>query len=590
MNTDYQCGSRGSGLRERISPVRSRLATLAIIVGLVGCGGDGDNGGSLTDPDGLQPSLSTVSPDSGNVGTRVEITGSQLEAGATVSFDGLAADSVEFVDSSTLLAFAPGGLVVGELYDVEVTNPGGKSASVVDAYKAVDPALLVVNGVSRPSGNAGSTVILEGKSFGDLLALGSVYFTDDTGQPLQATVSLPENWTDEFVVATVPSGTAEEGPLWIETPNGATDSVTFRVLAAASFSPSLINWTATTSLPAPVQGLGSGFLALETGPASGQLVFVTGGADGTVAPDASVHYSEIGAAGEFGAWTPATALPAVRAFHGMAVATPFSARVDTLDGGHLYVVGGIDASGAPTNTVYHSTVGLDRGTSAWASETPLPQPLHSMGAVVFRSWLYIVGGATTGDDPVATVYRANIGEDGSLGTWETQPSLPTALAYPAVQQAAGVIYVLGGEAAAVVPGDASVTATSSLEVLYNRLDLRTAELTGSSWSVNPNDLIKAQSKHSAVAAGGWLLVSGGLYNGASTSSTEHAYSSINPDASLGSFNGATGSQTIVSAGGVPFYNHDAVAYVDAAGEAHVVILGGANVSDAGTTLDGVWIY
>lgn len=590
MNTNCQSGSRGSGLRERIFPARPWLATLAIIAGLVGCGGDGDDGGSPTDPDGLQPSLSAVSPDSGNVGTRVEITGSQFEAGAAVSFDGLDADSIEFLDSSTLLAFAPGGLVVGELYDVEVTNPGGKSASVADAYKAVDPALLVVNGVSRPSGNPGSTVILEGKSFGDLVSLGGVFFTDDTGQPLEATVSLPDNWTDEFVVTTVPSGTAEEGPLWIETPNGATDSVTFRVLSAASFSPSLINWTATTSLPAAVQGLGAGFLTLETGPAPGRLVFVTGGADGTVAPDASTYYSEIDAAGDFATWTPATALPAERAFHGMAVATPFNARVDTLDGGHLYVVGGIDASGAPTTTVYHSTVGLDRATSTWSSETPLPEPLHSMGAVVFRSWLYVVGGATTGDDPVATVYRANIGEDGSLGPWENQPSLPTALAYPAVQQAAGVIYVLGGETAAIAPGDASITATSSLEVLYNRLDLRTAELAGSSWSVNPNDLIKAQSKHSAVAAGGWLLVSGGLYNGASTSSTEHAYASINSDASLGSFNGATGSQTIVSAGGVPFYNHDAVAYVDGAGEAHVVILGGADVTDPATTLDGVWIY
>ncbi len=587
MNTTDPNTRKTEKVRERILRIAGALAAILILAAVSACGDDGE---SLTDPEGQQPTLTAVAPDSGNAGTRVEITGSQFEAGASVSFDDLAADSVEFVDASTLLAFAPEGLTVGTLYDVEVTNPGGKSSSLADGYKAVEPALLVVNGVSRPSGNAGSTVILEGKAFGDLVSLGQVFFTDGTGQPLEATVSSPENWTDEFVVTTVPSGTAEEGPLWIETPNGATDSVTFRVLSAASFSPSLINWTATTSLPSPAQGLGSGFLSLETGPAPGNLVFVTGGADGAVAPMSSVHYSEIDASGNFSAWTPAESLPAERAFHGMVVATPFNARVDTLDGGHLYVVGGIDAAGAPVTTVYHSTVGLDRTTSAWSAETPLPQPLHSMGVVVFRSWLYVVGGATTGDEPVTTVYRAKLAEDGSIGPWESQPDLPAARSYVAVRQAAGVVYVLGGESAAVTPGDATDTATKSIEVLYNRLDLRTAEFTGSTWSVNPNDLIKAQAKHSAVVAGGWVLASGGLYNGASTSSTEHAYASINSDATLGSFNGATGSQTIVSAGGVPFFNHAAVAYVDGAGEAHVVVLGGADVNNPATTLDGVWIY
>jgi hypothetical protein len=506
-----------------------------------------------------------------------------------VAFDALQASSVEFVDASTVLAFAPAGLEVDSLYDIGVVNPGGKNDMLADAYKAVAPALLVVNGVSKPSGNTGSTVILEGKAFGDLVSLGQVFFSDATGQPVEATVALPENWTNEFIVTTVPSA-AETGPVWIETPTGASDSVTFRLLQSASFSPSLINWTATTSLPEGLQGLGAVFLPIETGPAPGQLVYVSGGADGAVAPKTAVRYAEVDAVGAFSVWTDGQSLPEARAFHGAALATPFNALVDTLQAGHLYVVGGIDDTGGPTANVFHSAVELDRSNPIWTQVTPLPAPLHSMGVTVFRSWLYVIGGATTGDEPAAEVYRAHINVDGSLDAWETQPSLSAPLAYPAVAQAAGVLYVLGGETAASAPGSGTLTGTRTSEIRFNPLDLRTGELANAAWTLNPSALIKTRAKHTAVAAGGWILVSGGLYNGSATSSTEHSFAAINVDGTLGSFGGATGSQTIVAAGGVPFFNHDALGYVDAAGEARVVVLGGTDVGNPATPIAEVYFY
>jgi hypothetical protein len=406
---------------------------------------------------------------------------------------------------------------------------------------------------------------------------------------VEAAVTLADNWTDEFIVTTVPSN-ADSGPVWIETPTGASDSIPFRLLQAASFSPSLINWTATTPLPEPLQGLGTVFLSLETGPAPGQLVYVSGGADGAVVPTAAMRYSEVDGTGQFSAWTDGTALPEARAFHGAALATPFNALVDTLLAGHLYVVGGIDATGAPTSAVFRSALGLDRANAPWVQETPLPVPLHSMGVAIFRSWLYVIGGATSGDAPVAEVYRARINEDGSLGVWESQPALPSPRAYPAVAQAAGVLYALGGETAAAPPGSGTLTTTRSNEIYFNPLDLRTGELADVSWTLNPSSLIKARAKHTAVAAGGWILVSGGLYNGAANSATEHSFAAINVDGTLGSFGGATGSQTIDAAGGVPFFNHAAVAYVDAAGEARVVILGGTGVNDPATAIAEVYFY
>ena len=561
------------------------LVSLIAAVGTLACGDDNGTG----PPSGLQPEALSVSPDSGNVGTRVEITGSSFEQGAGVAFDGIPSGTVEFVDATTLLAFAPEGLEADSLYDVTVINPGGMSDVLADAYKAVGPALLVVNGVSKPSGNTGSTVILEGKAFGDLASLGQVFFSNAAGQPVEATVSLSENWTNEFIVTTVPSS-AETGPVWVETPMGASDSIEFRLAQSASFSPSLINWSATTPLPEALQGLGAVFLPIETGLAAGQLVFVTGGADGALSPKTTIRYSEVDAAGEFSVWTDGQSLPAGRAFHGAALATPFNALVDTLQAGHLYVVGGIDDAGAPVASVFHSAVELDRTNAVWTEEAALPAALHSMGVAVFRSWLYVAGGAGVGNTPSAEVYRARIQEDGSLGPWESQQSLPVALAYAPLTQKAGVLYVLGGETGAVSPGDATLTGTRTGDVVRTPLDLRTGELADASWTLNSSSLIKDRSKHTAVAAGGWVLVGGGLYNGAATSSTEHSFATINVDGSLGSFGGATGSQTIAAAGGVPFFNHAALEYVDASGEAHVVVLGGTDVTDPGTPIAEVYIY
>jgi hypothetical protein len=560
------------------------ISVLAV-AGLSACGDDNGTG-PVT---GLQPLVLAVSPDTGNVGTRVEISGSDFENGAAVAFDAFPADSVVFVDGSTLLAFAPDGLERDSLYDVGVANPGGKSDVLPDAYKAVGPTLQVINGVSKPSGNAGSTVILEGKAFGDLVSHGHVFFTDAAGQPVEAMVALSANWTNEFIVTTVPSS-AETGPVWVETPTGASDSIEFRLAQSANFSPSLINWTATTPLPEALQGLGAVFLPIETGPAPGQLVFVTGGADGALSPKTTIRYSEIDAAGEFSTWTDGQSLLVGRAFHGAALATPFNALVDTLQAGHLYVVGGIDDTGAPVTSVFHSAVELDRTNALWTEESALPVPLHSMGVAVFRSWLYVAGGAGVGNAPSAEVYRARIQEDGSLGSWESQQSLPVPLAYAPLTQRAGVLYVLGGETAAVSPEDATLTGTRTSDVVYTSLELRTGELADAPWTLNSSSLIKNRSKHTAVAAGGWILVSGGLYNGSATSSTEHSFAAINVDGTLSSFGGATGSQTIAAAGGVPFFNHAALEYVDAAGEARVVVLGGTDVTNPGTPIAAVYFY
>jgi hypothetical protein len=101
---------------------------------------------------------------------------------------------------------------------------------------------------------------------------------------------------------------------------------------------------------------------------------------------------------------------------------------------------------------------------------------------------------------------------------------------------------------------------------------------------------KTRSKHEALAAGGSLFVSSGLYNAAGNGSSENIHATINPDGTLGSFNGATGSNTLESVGGVNLFNTRGITYVDGDGVAHVMILGGDNVNSPGNKSDKVIFY
>ena len=563
--------------------VVASLFLAAVVGGIPGCGGDSVS-------PSLPPSISSVDPASGTVGTQVAISGASFTPGLTVTFGDLAATSIEVESPGTALVHAPDGLLVGSTYDIRVTNPGGTSDTIEDAFLAVAPELLSVNGVTKPSGVSGSTIIFEGTAFGDLAGKGSVWFTDGGGGLVEASIASDENWTDEFVVTTVPNA-AGDGPVWVETATGVTDSVMFKLASGATFSPSLINWTATTPLPATSQGHGAAFLSGENA-GTDNVVYVSGGADGALVPRTLVWRAPADPTGSIGVWTSETDLPEARAFHRLLIATPFNALIDTTNAGHAYVMGGIGPDGAPRATVYRAAIGADRSLGPWIPEIGLPEPLHSMGAVIFRSWIFVLGGATTGDVPVTSVYRCSIEEDGSLGPWEAQAPLAEARAYGVAVQFAGVIYFVGGDEGVTAPGSAATSTSQSSEIYYNALDLRSRAL-GASWDTNPSSLIKSVAKHSAVVAGGTILVSGGVYNGDGNSATEHQYASFGLDGTIESFGGATGSQTIAGssgAGGQPFFNHAAIVYVDAGGEAHVVILGGNDVTDPTTPLAENYYY
>lgn len=533
------------------------------------------------------PTITRVTPPLGTSGTRLTIAGTHFRAGAVVLLDTLTADSITVAADTLVFASVPAGdTTAGVSYVITVRNPDGSKAVKPSGFQVSAPVLTFLNGASQPSGVIGSAVVLEGLAFSDQQSDGQVLFSDGAGGTIPAPIASPSDWTNSAILAVVPSGAAT-GPVTVQTASGTSDSVTFSVLSPASFAPTAMAWTGTTTLPVGLSGHAA--VAGRLGD-SGQFVYVIGGADSSGAPRADVLFTTIQGGGQLGDWTPTAPLPTPTAFASAVMATPANSRIRHRPGS-LYVLGGITrAGGDPVATVFQGALSADGSVMAW-SGTGLPAPLQSARAVILGGDIYIAGGSTTGNTPVATVYRARIDSLGVLGAWQQEPSLPGARSYAGLAAWGEYLYAFGGDSGAVAPDDATAgTGTKLSQIAYAQVDPLTGDLVNTSWTVNGTSLAQAVSKHTAVIAGGTVLITGGLYQGAAAGSTEESYAALNGDGSVGSLTTLTGSHTIASAGGQALFNHAAVSYVDDNGVAHVIILGGDDVNAPGTKRAEVWVY
>ena len=452
------------------------------------------------------------------------------------------------------------------------------------------PAVTLVNGATLPSGTAGATVVIQGTNFGtsQAAASGHVVFSTTAGGRDTATITSAGDWTNLLIVTTVPTGVpVGKDTLFVETSGGTSAAVVFTMVAKVAFSPSTVSWTATTALPVGLSGHAVAAATLP-GLTPTSVVYVAGGADSTNAPRDSVLYAAVSTSGTLGAWTKTTVLPAAVAFAAAVVATPENSPVT--GGSYLYVLGGdSSASGKPVATVYRGTLASTGAVTGWSPTTALPAAVHSLGAVIFNGSLYVAGGAGNGNVPVATVYRAAIQSDGTLGSWQALTSLPFTRSYLGFGINGTFLYALGGDSGTVAPNDSVVKGSAISDVVYAEIDVHTGNL-ASGWTANGNKLKKAVSKHTAVVALGNVLVTAGLYTGATTGSTEESYASLNPDGSTSAFNGATGTNTIAAAGGGNVFNHGAVGYLDATGAFHVLVVGGDDVNTPTNKHKGVFYY
>jgi hypothetical protein len=205
----------------------------------------------------------------------------------------------------------------------------------------------------------------------------------------------------------------------------------------------------------------------------GTHLLYIGGTDGTTASDA-VYVSDLYPDGNFSAWRTGPKLPAPRT----KIAAGFF-------GGSVYVVGGADASGAPSTTVYVLTPDAKTGDlGAWqpadGSVKTLPQltlPEGRSGAsfLAGNDGIIVLGGRNA-SGPTTTVWKSTLDKKGLLQTWAPQAPMTAFGDHPRADATAilsgNEIFVYGGvdakgPTAEVLRGDIT-TATATVPSVVSR--------------------------------------------------------------------------------------------------------------------------
>jgi hypothetical protein len=147
----------------------------------------------------------------------------------------------------------------------------------------------------------------------------------------------------------------------------------------------------------------------------GTQILYIGGSDGTTA-QSSVYVARAVQTGNFDKWAEGPNLPEPRADASVAYVA-----------GSIYVIGGRDASGAPTTTVFVLSPDSQTGQlGEWstAKELALPEARAETAAAITPDGLLIVGGRNA-DGPVATTLKTKLSSQGKLGAWSQEQPLIT---------------------------------------------------------------------------------------------------------------------------------------------------------------------
>lgn len=201
----------------------------------------------------------------------------------------------------------------------------------------------------------------------------------------------------------------------------------------------------TLPCPAPVGAVvpwhpNPGELALPAARTDGAAVqlgtrlMYVGGSDGTAA-QADAWIAEVVGTGNFGPWSEGPALPEPRA----------DASVVSV-AGTVYVIGGYDADGAPTSTVFSLTPDAQTGElGEWVAveDLALPEPRAATAGVSASDGILLVGGEGP-DGPVTTTWKSRLEGDGNLAAWEPEASLQRAQADARVAIVGDFVWLYGG--------------------------------------------------------------------------------------------------------------------------------------------------
>ncbi len=149
-----------------------------------------------------------------------------------------------------------------------------------------------------------------------------------------------------------------------------------------------------------------------------------------------VRTASIAADGTLGAWNTTT-MPQARMHQAVHFYKEF-----------VYLVGGITSDDVILKSVYSAAVNADGTLGAWRQEADLPTTLWQHGTVRIDNRIYLFGGLTGySSGAVTAIYRGTINPDGTLTGWEVVDEMPSSyvLAPGTVfEPYSGQVFLIGG--------------------------------------------------------------------------------------------------------------------------------------------------
>ena len=230
----------------------------------------------------------------------------------------------------------------------------------------------------------------------------------------------------------------------------------------------------------------------------GSDVLYIGGSDGKTATD-TVYVARTVGTGNFDSWAEGPKLPAPRA----------NASIVSV-AGSIYVIGGLDATNAPTDTVFVlSPNTLTGALGDWTKSDllKLPEARSGTAAAVTPDGLLLVGGRNAAG-PVATTWKTLLNNTGKLSAWSVEQPLVTPQADATAALIGDYLWLYGGSDAngpvgAVQRGVFGQPAAEGLPANPNQGKLVR-------WDINNQaNLPVARTNASGWAANGAIYLAGG---------------------------------------------------------------------------------
>jgi N-acetylneuraminic acid mutarotase len=274
-------------------------------------------------------------------------------------------------------------------------------------------------------------------------------------------------------------------------------------------------------------------------------VYYMGGITSSGSNVASTYYATISSSGGIGTWASTTSLPA-----------SINYASSIAYNGYIYEFGGENSSSAALATTYYAPLNANGTIGTWNTTTTLPTAVYAASSVVYNGYVYEIGGYnSSAGGSVSTTYYAPLNANGTIGTWNTSTSLPVALYKASTALYDGYLYVMGGV----------TTSTTVATTYYAPLN---ANGTIGTWNTSTS-LPQTLSAPSSVVFGGYIYTIGG-YNPSSNCQSTVYYAQVDPAGVTTAYSATTNLPEITSSASV------------AVSQGYIYLLGGTSSSGSTT--------